>query len=447
MNPKQPIQLTATFKVGCSNQQPQLEWSFHSGGPANFNYNIPVADATRPTLSLPPLSLPPSGTYTFKLLAKVGSGPQYSYFATVSTIDEMMEVSSGNSVKAYISNIKLRASVKNNAFAVSELTLAYQWSCLDANNFQCVDASNNVLTFPNAQVLDLSNLLAAGDYRIFVSVSNTATGVSAASTGTSLTVIGNPVPNVNIQLSTNQISPYSTNFIIAASVDSASVSSRQNLRYAWKSETACSGSTTPYSFVDLTTALETDVGAPQLKFKRGTLTPGASYCLSLVVTDTGNAQAQTSFSTVTFNVAGGPTGGYCDVVGAATGTEFTTQFQFGCFNWVTDNGADPIMYQWEVQRNGESTWNLLSPASPNSGLQSIFPAGQYNIRATITDQLKGVNTQPQVMAITVNTATFLRRRDYTTAPSYTYFTNTVQTNYNTYKDVDQAMRDISVLIQ
>ncbi|KAJ3409231.1 hypothetical protein HDV05_004547, partial [Chytridiales sp. JEL 0842] len=446
MSPKQPIQLTATINAGCSNQQPQFQWSFHSGGPPNFNYNIPAADAARPTLSIPPLSLPPSQTYTFKILAKVGSGPEYSYFATVSTIDEVMVVSAGNSMKAYTNNIKLSASVQNTAFNTSELTLTYQWSCLDANNFPCVDGSNNLLTFGNTQELSLSNLLSAGEYRVFVSVTNTATSVSGSSSGTSLTIIGNPVPNVNIQLSTNQISSYSTNFIISAAVDPSSVSSRQNLRYSWKSETSCSGSTIPYSSIDLSTSLETDVTAPQLKFKRGALTPGASYCLSLAVTDTGNAQAQTSFSTVTFSVAEGPTGGYCNVVGAATGTEFTTQFKFGCFNWVTGDGADPIIYQWEVQRNGESTWNLLGPSSPKSSLQSTFPAGQYNIRATITDQLKGVNTQPQVISITVNAAS-LRRRDYTTAPSYTYFNNTVLANYNTYKDVDQVMLDISVLIQ
>jgi hypothetical protein len=147
-----------------------------------------------------------------------------------------------------------------------------------------------------------------------------------------ITVASAKVPSVGIRLSTTNISPWLESFVVQAAVDSQSVSSPLNLLYRWSSDTLCGNPPKVFSTVNVTSTaiLSTTPGSPQLKFRPGILSPGASYCLRVSVNDTGYVGSIPGNSTVTFSVLRGPNSGYCTTTSARIGKEFETLFTFQC---------------------------------------------------------------------------------------------------------------------
>ena len=246
------------------------------------------------------------------------------------------------------------------------------------------------------------------------------------------------VPTVKLIPTTISLSTYTPNFAITTAIDQDTITNSQSvLSYIFSSVTDCGDGKT-YNALNLMdpAIVSTQYNSSTLKFVTGVLTPGASYCIQLQVTDSQNptniGKAQTTFS-----VRRGPRSGSCGLIGSATGNQTFSEFQIACQHWITDSDSSPIYYSFESYDFNSSTWKTTAPQTINTIYSITLTSGNHSIRAAITDA-----TMAKVYSDSILIYVNATSADNTTLSTYL---TAVDTAYQQTSDGVSALQSISSL--
>ncbi|KAJ3099480.1 hypothetical protein HDU97_003017 [Phlyctochytrium planicorne] len=456
----EPIQLIAQIDAttGCApSDPPSMTW-YYLNGTNGFEFAINPQYANLFSLTIPPMTLPPQSTFFFELLIATTDGFLGSSTVLVSTAEEIITVNTGGNVTLPASKAKLWATFTDDSISTLDASsFTFQWFCF-ADSKEC-DFGDGI-SLPQTQNLDFSGLLLPGSYSFYLKVINRLTGTSGLSQPVFVNLVSKIIPVFDIKVTGTQLSILSDGAILTASIEPTSVNRMSSVTFAWAFATTCGGDPDKYQILNLSNGtLKT--GNPDFKIPAAMISPAASYCMSLTITDPISKVAATNYKM--FTVGDVPRGGYCYVVSSTFGIEFSTQFQFRCTGWVSS--SPPESFLWEVKNTASSKWRLL--AGPNSipTLSAAFAKGSYKIRATVLDRFGVRNQVEQIMSINVVASPKSVRRDAHYAPRrnivvvkrrqvnatvsssvpISHLQDVVIPAFNNFKDVNAAMTAISVL--
>ncbi|KAG2388531.1 hypothetical protein C9374_000695 [Naegleria lovaniensis] len=133
------------------------------------------------------------------------------------------------------------------------------------------------------------------------------------------------------------------------------------------------------------------------------LSPGASYTVTVTVTDTvvvgGETITKTGSSDVTFTVNSPPTVGVLDV-SPSTGVALVDDFKIACENGWTDPQL-PLTYEFRTRLDSETTWNIISQRSTTNSISTkLGKVGTMYVKAVVYDALGAASELETTVTVT-----------------------------------------------
>lgn len=377
-------------------------------------------------LDLEPFTLLPNTDYTATVVIspRLLDAPLYSYSYPFRTALDTIITSAGSSRSVGASQyLILDAEIENDAYSVLPIdNFACVWNCTAQDGNSCQYSNGTQIILPSTcKSIDLTGKMSVGIYEFLVNATNSVTGaVTSYQSSTFIEISAGIVPEVSIDASSTNPSSWDESFSLIANVAASSIASVESIDFTWTSEPTCNSK--KYSTVDLVYPRTLSVplissAENTLKFVPGALSPGASYCFKVSVTDTLNDD-KTGYALAIIRVLEAPSGGSCAPSNSYTAanvvelSEFKDDLIFSCKGWTTDKQSFPLLYSFEMKPINSSTWTVLSPISRITDLKLSLSQGSYQIRANVTDSSgsKAVATSRQIFRINVRPLTFVVRR-------------------------------------
>jgi hypothetical protein len=418
----QPLELVADIQMGCdlADHQVAVSWGDLQDIARNDLVVLPASQRTLSTAIVPPFSL--KGGHTYSLNVSVAfinmlfipasmKEPTRFYTTTVSvyveecdlavSIGQEMTVSADHPlhISAAIHDECAPSPSLSSHLELSEYKV--QWACYTPlNGFDCLHAvTGELLHLPSEPELLLSEeQLAPNVYHFTASVIHLPTGRTAVSSELRVhRQAKKMMPSVSLAVS--DLSPSTNSELVLTATVSYSNLNDSRLLLSWVSKPECQGRT--YATLNLFDTIDTiDFKLRKvLRLKQGILNPGSSYCISTVAFDP--TMPHEAEATVTFTVPNAPFAGTCSVLKDSTLSAYTDTFRFMCDGWETTQHALPLSYYWEAKPKGarDVHYVLLDPPDHDSEFASLFPPGEYTVRATVADSQDAHNQVEQVMNI------------------------------------------------
>lgn len=400
----------------------KFNWTL--SGPAN----VPLTSRTS-SLLIRPLSLQPSTSYVASLIVSVRANDEvmsYSYSYIFSTSPDSFTSSLGSNKQiGDIQDFRLSPEIKNDFYRILNYSnYNFVWQC-SRGGLPCTNKEAVILNLAEYKERSSSGLefikipgdtLSVGSYTFTVNATNKITGTVGQQIDTEIEVVTGRVPDVSITSTVKKPSTFDSKFEIVAKIVKESVSSLKNVQFLWTSEQLCDS--TSYDTVPMDeSTLVTKRSSSSLKFKTDVLVPGASYCFSLFVQDSGTKTNSTSFYVT--KIRSRPSSGSCiaanTVDNVVTIRSLLDDFSFNCASWITDEESYPLLYSFEIQKKGSKNWVSVSRNTPDSSLTMSMLEGEYIARAHISDQSGSRAASPVSINVNVTKLSFggfsLRKRD------------------------------------
>ncbi|KAJ3232820.1 hypothetical protein HDU81_002729 [Chytriomyces hyalinus] len=436
------ITLEAVFKRGCgkaASLTPSFQWSFYEG-PYDFTFWIDPSLENHDAITFPPSTFPSGGNFTFYLSVSLSSDDFQLFEYTFATSPSLLQLPTilGN-VSTNVETARIPA-IYTVGTSVLPSDTAIRWTCFHDQEL-CAGAD----TLFHQPILDMTTF-EVGAYLLSYEIRLT-TRESAFSPFFEVTLLKEASPAVSLKLSSENVSPWSTDFHVSSTITLTNQTLRtSDISFAWFSLPYCNNQLSITVNFNASNVLAAGPGV--LKFAPGYLIPGGQYCLGLNVWEPGGKTPGNS--TISFTVLDGPRSGTCFATSRTVGKAFTSLFMFQCSGWVTDKVSMPLTYTWEIKSPLSKVWTtVLQGSSPL--FQSIFPMGQYIVRATVTDQAEGKNLIPQQIPINViayaSKKRGIDRRASNQVGPIEYFDTTVLPNYTNFSSTASVLRDCSILSQ
>ncbi|KAL3896137.1 MAG: hypothetical protein SGCHY_004272 [Lobulomycetales sp.] len=398
----------------CGQAQASVEyvWSFESSTTGEIVTFEDSEILQRASLVIEPYTLSPNSGYEFKVVARFNTSVnEYSFYATIATSTDVIFSSAGPSSTVGTENpIILSAVIQNSAYNPLDYSIfSCTWTCFQMpTEAGCLSASSGLpISIPNCFDNNLTGQLSVGTYKFSISVVNTETRASDIGDLAYLAVEDGILPLVSV--SSSELSPgaYSTKFSLQAIVQEQTVSDLSNVEYFWTSSESCFGQSYLSLALQKDVTTLTDSTSANLKFIPGALSPGATYCFQVTVTDQTKPN-QPGISQAIVKVRDMPFGGKCSA-DVTQGIAFNTRFTFKCDGWVTDTSSYPLNYIFLIRESETEDWSLLRPRSLSSILSTNLPSGTYQILPQVTDAFDSVSANEEIIEIVVLPAPLERR--------------------------------------
>jgi hypothetical protein len=406
--------------------------------------SISSKDATKRSLIFPPYTLDAGNTYSFRVATSYENFPDevYSYDATIQVSSGELSVSIGNGLTVGTAGtLRMQATISDSGYSVANVKANPQrynteWTCetTDDNGgtVDCLDSTTqSKLVIPNGPTLELSRVLFKGSYSFSAYVTNKLTGAGKDSGTVLVTIVDGAVPSIRIVASDRNPTSWS-NFALNTLI-SDTVSPAKDLSIVWQSLAMCDG--TEYTVIDLTSPGVLLSSGRSLKFTPGALNSGSQYCFQAMVIDP--KMTRSGSSTITIAIRERPSVGYCDILGANSGIEFSDKFVFTCTKWQTDSASYPLYYAWDMKKDGESQWTSLFTPDLNPTFETSLPQGTFSVRATIIDAAGAINEEAQIITVTVE-----KNSDPNAKIN---FAEETKTNFESSGNPKEAMRSVALL--
>ncbi|KAI8833998.1 hypothetical protein BJ741DRAFT_709940 [Chytriomyces cf. hyalinus JEL632] len=412
------ITLEAVFKRGCGKAAflaPSFQWSFNEG-PYGFTFWIEPSLANCDSITFAPNTFPSSGNFKFYLSVSLSSDDFQLFEYSFATLPSLLQVPTvlGN-VSATVDMAKIPAIYTLGASVLPSDT-SIRWTCFH-NQDLCAGTDALFRQF----ILDMTSF-ELGVYLLSYEI-QLITGESAFSPIFEVALLREVSPAVSLKLSSENVSPWSADFHVASTITLTNQTLRMpDISFAWFSLPYCNNQASITVNFNASNVLAAGPGV--LKFAPGYLIPGGQYCIGLNVWEPGGKTPGNS--TISFTVLNGPRSGLV----------------LSHLLWVEFRGIDIRFYQL--------VWTTVLQGS-NPLFQSVFPMGQYLVRATVADQAEGKNLVPQQIPISVigyaSKKRGINRRASNQVGPIEYFDTTVLPNYTNFSSTASVLRDCSILSQ
>ncbi|TPX70068.1 hypothetical protein CcCBS67573_g06673 [Chytriomyces confervae] len=436
------ITLEAVFKRGCgkaASLTPSFQWSFYEG-PQDFTFWIDPSLANHDSITFAPNTFPGGGNFKFYLSVSLSSDDFQLFEYSFATLPSLLQVPTvlGN-VSATVDTARIPAVYTLGASVLPSDT-SIRWTCFHDQDL-CAGTEALFRQF----ILDMTTF-DVGVYLLSYEI-RLITGESAFSPIFEVALLREVSPAISLKLSSENVSPWSADFHVSSTITLTDQTLRMSdISFAWFSLPYCNNQAS--ITVSFNTSNVLAAGPGVLKFAPGYLIPGGQYCIGLNVWEPGGKTPGNS--TISFTVLNGPRSGTCFATSRTVGKAFTSLFMFQCSGWVTDQVSMPLIYTWEIKSPLSKVWTTVLQGS-NPLFQSVFPIGQYMVRATVSDQAEGKNLVPQQIPISVigyaSKKRGIDRRASNQVGPLEYFDTTVLPNYTNFSSTASVLRDCSVLSQ
>ncbi|KAL3894400.1 MAG: hypothetical protein SGCHY_005298, partial [Lobulomycetales sp.] len=375
---------------GVNGANVEFEWFFKRGTVNNIT--LPNVE-TKSSLVLDSYAMLPDAGYTFEVLANFNySSNRYPFSIDIGSAKDVIFSSAGVSKSVGTANeLILSAEIENKAYETLDYDIFQcNWLCFDEADRPCVSSVDNLgVTIGDCRNNNLTSVFAPGLYRLSVIVTNTVTGSTDAGDVAYLTILGGKVPAVTIKPSELSPGSFSTTFNLLSEVDASTVDGE--LTYQWSMPDTCFGES--YTTIPLTqdVTIATNPEQANLKFLPGKLSPGITYCIRLIVTDSLNS-VNKGETTMIVKIRDAPFAGRC-TVSANSGRAFNTDFEFSCNGWVTDPLSLPMNFIFFIRKVGQQGWSQLAPRGSSSVFSTKMAAGTYEIRPQVIDTASSISEE------------------------------------------------------
>ncbi|EFC36459.1 predicted protein [Naegleria gruberi] len=141
-----------------------------------------------------------------------------------------------------------------------------------------------------------------------------------------------------------------------------------------------------WSSSDFTFDSTIDLTKKYLTIPKSLLAPGASYSVSITVTD----GVKTGQASISFIVNAPPSLGIFEV-SPSTGVALVDEFKVSCGNGWSDSQL-PLSFKFVFRQKGEEIWKVLKEKSETRSFRTSMPTGQLEIKAIVYDA-KGAFTE------------------------------------------------------
>lgn len=395
-------------------------------------------DASRRTLNFPAYFFDAGESYVFRVNTSYERfiDEVYSYEVKVNVGSGQLSINIGSGVTiGTAGTLRMQATLGDTGYPASNVKAnlgryRVEWSC-SQNNDNCYDRNTQeVLDLSSGINLEVIRKLAAGTYSFSAVVMNVASGgAPVESSSATVTVIDGAVPSIRI-ISTDSNPSSWGNFALNTLI-SDTVSDNKDLVIKWQSLPNCEG--VDYTTIDMTGKLLSS--GRSLKFIPGSLASGSRYCMQATLIDP--KMSKTGQATAILNIRNRPSTGYCSIMGADSGVEFSDTFKFSCAEWQTDPLSYPLYYSWDMKKSGETSWTPIYSPDLSPSFSTNLPQGQYTIRANIIDAVGGRNAEEQLIDVVVT-----KNSDPNAKVN---FANQTQMGFQSTGNTKDAMRNMALL--